>query len=87
MELDKLWVLNREASTSDHTSTITRAGMRGRAALISSAVSASRKNSLVGLHPVDRSIGHIVGDNAFALTLDHQQVHGKVLHEEDAVVT
>jgi hypothetical protein len=87
MELNEFWVFDGETSTGDHTTAVTGAGMCRRAALVSSAISTSGDDSLIGLHPVDGSIGHVVGNNSSALTLVHQQVHCEILNEEDAVVT
>ena len=87
MELDELGVLNWESSSGDHTATITSTGMGRGAREIGSTVSTSGHNGLEGLHSVDSTISHVVGHDTSALTIFHNQIHGKVLDEEDAIVT
>ena len=86
MELDEFGILNREASSGNHTTTVASACMGASAGEVSSAVATSGHDRLVGLHPMDGTISHVVGHDATALITVHEQVHGEVLHEEDAVV-
>jgi len=87
MELDKLGVFEWESSPSDHTAAITSACVSTSAREVGSAVATSGHNSLVSSHSVDSAIGHVVGHDSTALSTFHEQVHGKVFHEEDAVVS
>mmetsp|Transcript_27195 Transcript_27195/g.33827 ORF Transcript_27195/g.33827 Transcript_27195/m.33827 type:complete len:379 (-) Transcript_27195:7-1143(-) len=86
VELNELGVLDGEASSSDHTTAITSAGVGACAAEVGTAVATSRNDGLVGLHAVDGTVGHVVGHDTAALTVLHDQVHGEVLDEENAVV-
>src|ERR1019366_1175434 len=56
MELHELHVLERQAGTKDHTAAITRAGMRGSAGKIDSAVASGRQNDRLRSEPVQRSV-------------------------------
>ena len=86
MELNELGVLNGKASSGDHTTTVTGASMGASAGEVGSAIATSGNDSLVGLHPVNGSIGHVIGHDTAALVAIHEQVHGEVLDKEDAVV-
>jgi len=86
VELYELGVLDRETSPSDHTTTITGAGMRASARLVGAAVSSSGQDRVCSLHSVDSSIGHVVGHDTTALVTIHEEIHCEVLHKEDAVV-
>lgn len=89
MELDELGVLDSESSTSDHTTTVTSAGVSGGATLVSSTVTTSGKDSLVGTHSMDGSISHVVSHNSLDGSIDGglDQVHSEVFDEEDGIVT
>lgn len=54
---------------------------------VGSAVASSGHNGLISPHSVDSAISHVVGHDSSALITLHEQVHGKVFHEEDAVVS
>ena len=86
MELNELRVLDGDTSPSHHTVTVTSASMSASAAEVGTAVTSSGNNSLVGLHTVNGTIGHVVGHDTAALTILHDEVHGEVLDEEDAIV-
>ena len=87
VELDKLGVLNWEAGSSSHTTTVSSAGVGGGAGEVGSSVAAGCNNSLVGFHSMNCSIGHVVGHESAALAVLHDEVQGEVLNEENAVVT
>ena len=87
MELDKLRVFERESSSGDHTAAITSACVSTSAREVGSTVASSGHNSLISPHSVDSAISHVVGHDSSALATFHEQVHGKVFHEEDAVVS
>jgi hypothetical protein len=87
MELDELRVFKRETSTNSHSTAITCAGVGRGATLVSTAITSSGKNGLVGTHSVDCSICHVVSHNTTALTIVHKEVQSKVLNEENAIVT
>lgn len=86
VELDELGVLNRKASSSNHATTVTSAGVSGRAREIGSTVATSSNDSVVRLHSVNGTVGHIVAHDTAALASLHDEVESKVLNEEDAVV-
>ena len=86
VELDELGIFNGKASSGDHTTTVTSAGVSTGAGEVGSAVATSGKDSLVSLHSVNGTIGHVVSHDTAALITVHEEIHGEVLHEEDAVV-
>jgi hypothetical protein len=86
VELNELGVLKRKASADSHSTTITSASVGGCAGLVSTSVSTSGENSLVGSHSVDGSISHVIGHNTAADTVIHYEVKSEVLNEEYAVV-
>ena len=53
---------------------------------VGSTVASSGNNGLISPHSVDSAISHVVGHDSSALIAFHEQVHGEVFHEEDAVV-
>ena len=87
MELYELGILNWETSSSDHTTTVTSASVRACAGEVGAAVATCGHDRVSGLHPVDCAIGHIVSHDTSALVTVHKEIHCKVLHKEDAVVT
>ena len=87
MELDKFWVFDWESSPGDHTAAITSACVSTSAREVGSTVASSGNNGLIGLHSVDSAISHVVGHDSSALFVLHEQVHGKVFDEEDAIVS
>ena len=86
VELDKFWVFDWESSSGDHTAAITSACVSTSAREVGSTVATSGKDSLVSLHSVNGTIGHVVSHDTAALITVHEEIHGEVLHEEDAVV-
>lgn len=86
MELDELRILDREASSGNHATTITSAGVSGGAREVSSTIATGSDDSVVGLHPVDGTVSHVVAHDTAALTALHDKVESEVLDEEDAVV-
>lgn len=87
VELYKFRVFDWESSPGDHTAAITSACVSTSAREVGSTVASSGNNSLIGLHSVDSSISHVIGHDSSALFILHEQVHGKVFHKEDAVVS
>ena len=87
MELNELWVLNWEASSSDHTTTVASASVSTRARLVGTTISTSSHDGVGSLHSVNGSVSHIVGHDTTALAFFHDKVHREVLNEEDAIVT
>ena len=86
MELDKLGVFEWESSPGDHTAAITSACMSTSAREVGSTVASGGHNGLIGPHSVDSAISHVIGHDSSALITLHEQVHGKVFHEEDTVI-
>ena len=86
MELDELGILDREASSGDHTTTVTSAGVSGGAREVGSTVATSGDDGVVGLHSVDGTVSHVVAHDTTALATLHDEVESEVLDEEDAVV-
>ena len=86
MELYELGILNWESSSSDHTTTVTCACVRACAREVGAAVATCGHDRVSSLHPVDCAIGHVVGHDATAFAIFHEEIHRKVLHKEDAVV-
>lgn len=87
MELHKLWILNWEPGSRNHTATITGASMRRCAREVGSTITSSSNDSLVGLHPVNSSIGHVVGHDSSAFHAVHDEIERKILNEENAIVS
>ena len=86
MELHKLQILHWNTGACCHSVAITSACVSTSAREVGSTVASSGNNGLIGLHSVDSAISHVVGHDSFALVTIHQQIHGEVLHEEDAIV-
>jgi hypothetical protein len=87
MELDELEILERKASAGDHSHTVTRAGVRRRAAEVGTAVSTGSKDSVLGQEAVESAVLLVVGDHTAALAILHDQLKGKVLDEVVCVVS
>lgn len=87
MELNELRVLNGKTSSSNHATTITSASVSTSTGEVRATVTTCGHDSVGGLHPVDGTVSHVVGHDTTALVTLHNEVHGEVLHEEDAVVT
>ena len=86
MELDEFGIFERETSSDGHGTTVTCAGVSRSARLVSSTVSTSCEDGLIGSHSVDGSVSHVICHNSSANTFIHYEVKCKVLDEEDAVV-
>ena len=86
VELNELRVLNWEASSGDHTTTVTSASVGTSAREVGTAVTTSGHNRVGSLHSVDSAIGHVVGHDTTALVTVHEQVHREVLNKENAVI-
>jgi len=87
VELNELGVLDREAGSSNHTTTVTSAGVGGGAALVGSTVPTGGEHSLVGTHTMDGSVSDVIGHNSSAFAILHDKVHSEVFNEENTVVT
>lgn len=87
VELDELGVLAGESSTTQHTITVSRAGVRGGAGEVGASPSSRGDDGVVGSDSVDSSVsdGHADDSSAGSL-LVHDQVENEVLDEEVAVV-
>ena len=86
MELDELGVLNGETSSGKHATTVTSASVSASAGLVSATITTSGHDRVGSLHSVDGTISHVVGHDSTALVALHNEIHGEVLYEEDAVV-
>ena len=87
VELNKFRVLDWEASSGDHTTTVTSASVSTRARLVGATITTSSHDGVGGLHSVNGSVSHIVGHDTTALAIFHDEVHREVLNEEDAIIT
>mmetsp|Transcript_69425 Transcript_69425/g.145005 ORF Transcript_69425/g.145005 Transcript_69425/m.145005 type:complete len:556 (-) Transcript_69425:101-1768(-) len=86
VELHELQVLHGQACSSGHGAAVASAGVGGGAGLVGSAEAASGDDGAVGAEAVDGAILHAHGDASQAPAIvAHDQVHGEVLHEEQAV--
>lgn len=86
VELNEFQILVGETGTSSHGHTITSAGVGRGAAEVGTSVSTGGKNSVVGKESVESSVLLVVGENATAFTILHNQVESKVFDEVVGVV-
>lgn len=87
MELDEFRVLDWEASSGNHTATITSASMGRCAREVGSTVTSCGDDSVVGFHSVDGTVSHVVSHDTSALTVFHNKIHTEIFDEENAIVT
>jgi hypothetical protein len=87
VELNEFKVLEWEASTSDHSITVTRASVRTRAAEVGTAITTSGQNSLVRSEAVQSTVLHVECNDTDTFTTFHDQVQCEVLDEEIGVVS
>jgi len=87
VELDKLQILQRKASTSNHCITVTRTSVCTRAAEICPTVTSGCEDRFVCPEAVERAILHVERDDPDTLAVLHDQVEGKVFNEEIRVVS
>jgi hypothetical protein len=87
VELDKLKVLHWDTCACYRCIAITSAGVRRGTGEVCTTIATSCDDCGVGSEAVDGSIFHAYGSAANALTIiSHDQIHSKVLHEEQAIV-
>jgi len=81
VELDELEILVGETGTGNHGHTVTGTGVGRCAGEVSSAVTTSGENGVVGKESVEGAVLLVVGEDTAALTILHDQVEGEVLDE------
>jgi hypothetical protein len=81
VELDELEILVGETGTGNHGHTVTGTGVGRCAGEVSSAVTTSGENGVVGKESVQSAVLLVVGEDTAALTILHDQVEGEVLDE------
>jgi hypothetical protein len=86
VELNELEILKGKTGTSDHTGTVTGAGVGGSAGEVGTSVTTGGKNGLVSAEAVHRTVLLVVGHDTDALTVLHDEVGGEVLNEVLGVV-
>ena len=86
VELDELEILVGQTGTSNHSHTITSAGVCGCAAEVGTSVTSSSQNRVLCDEPVDRSVLLVVGNDTLADAILHDQIGGEVLDEVLGVV-
>ena len=69
MELHKFQIRQRQASSSDHSTTITSAGMSRGASLISSTISSSGNNGIQSSNTMDGAVSDAYASHTTAYTL------------------
>mmetsp|Transcript_14602 Transcript_14602/g.33178 ORF Transcript_14602/g.33178 Transcript_14602/m.33178 type:complete len:200 (+) Transcript_14602:1228-1827(+) len=87
MELHKLQVLHGQPRSRSHGASVSSASVGRGAGLVAAAKASCGNDGRVSAKAMDRAILHANGNatNALAI-LGHDQVQGKVFHEEQAVV-
>eukprot|EP00438_Fugacium_kawagutii_P008624 Skav221657 [mRNA] locus=scaffold1750:162733:170537:- [translate_table: standard] len=86
MELHELQVLHGQTGPGCHSTAIACAGVRGGAGLVGAAKATGSDDGAVGTESMDGTIFHAHGHATQALAVvTHDEVHGKVFHEEQAV--
>ncbi len=86
VELDELEVLEGEASAGGHTATITSAGVGGGGREVGATITTCGDDGVVRLEAVPLTVLDVEGHYTTASTVLHDEVGGKVLNEEHAVV-
>ncbi|KAI6755199.1 hypothetical protein HG531_004305 [Fusarium graminearum] len=81
VELDELKILVGETGTGNHGHTVTSTGVGRCAGEVSSAVTTSGEDGVVGEESVQSAVLLVVGEDTAALTILHNQVEGEVLDE------
>ena len=86
MELDKLHVLQWQASAQDHAAAIAGTGMRRSCGEISAAITTGGQHDSMALKPVNASIFHAHGNHATAFAIFHDEVEREIFNEEVRVI-
>ena len=86
VELNELHVLVGKTGTSDHSHTVTSASVGRSAREVSTTVSTSGENGVVGAEAVESTVLLVVGNDTLALAVLHDQVNGEELDEVVGVV-
>lgn len=87
VELHKLQVLQRQASSRGHGVTVTGTGVGGGTGEVGSTVTTSGQHGLVGAETVQSTVLLVVGHHTDTLAVLHHQVHGEELNEKVRVVS
>mmetsp|Transcript_18054 Transcript_18054/g.30480 ORF Transcript_18054/g.30480 Transcript_18054/m.30480 type:complete len:200 (-) Transcript_18054:226-825(-) len=86
MELHKLQILHGKSGARSHGAAVACACVSGCAGLVGAPETARRNDGGMRSKPVDGTIFHAHGYTTQAFpVITHDQVHGKVFHEEEAV--
>jgi hypothetical protein len=86
VELNELQILERKTSAGNHSVTVTSASVSRGGREISTTITTSSKNGVLGTEAMDGTILHAVGNDTAANAILHDQINNEVLDEEDAVV-
>ena len=86
MELNEFRILQRKTRTGNHSVTVTRAGVCTRTAKVSSSITTSSQDGLVGPEAVEGTIFHVECNDTNTLAILHDQVESKVFDEEVGVM-
>ena len=86
VELDEFEILVGQASTGDHSHTVSGTCVCRCAAEVGSTISTSGQDRVLGKEAVQGAVLHVEGDNTNALAVLHDQVEREVLDEEVGIV-
>jgi hypothetical protein len=86
VELNELEILVRQASTGNHSHTVTSAGVGRRAAEIGTSVSSGSQDGVVGEEAVQGAVLLVVGEDTAAFSVLHDEIQGEELDEVVGVV-
>lgn len=87
MELNELHIRQWKASSCNHSSTVTSAGVGWGTGLISSSVSTSSQDSVQSSDSVNGTIGNWHDSDSSANSVVHDQVKSEILNEESTVIS
>jgi hypothetical protein len=87
VELNKLQILQRKASTSNHCIAIARTSVGTRAAEVRSTVTPRCEDRFVSPEAVECTVFHAERNDSSTLTILHDQIQHKVFNEEFCVVS
>jgi len=86
VELNELQILVRKTSTGDHSHTVTSASVSRGTREVSTSVTTSGQDGVLGAESVDGTVLLVVSNDTLALAVLHDQVGGEVLDEVVGVV-